>query len=50
MAERPQPRRLQFQPDDEEEEHDAELGDVEDGTRLVEEPRQNGPMTTPATR
>ena len=43
MAERPQPRRLQFEPDDEEEEDDAELGDVEDRTRLAEEAEAEGP-------
>ena len=50
-AQRPQPRRLQLQPDDEQEHDDAELGDAED--RLPDRGRgrsPNGPMTTPAAR
>ena len=35
----PQPRRLHLQPDDEEEHHDAEFGDVQDGLRVGEDCR-----------
>ena len=33
----PQPRRLHFQADDEQEHHDAEFGHVQDGLRIGEE-------------
>ena len=35
-AERPQPDRLEFQADDEQQQHDAELGDMEHGLDLIE--------------
>ena len=37
-AHRPEPRGLHLEADDEEEHHDAELGDVQDRLRIVEEP------------
>ena len=40
-AHREQPRRLELEPDDEQQEHDAELGDVADGLGLADE-RQAG--------
>ena len=46
----PQPRRLHLEPDDEQEHHDAELGDVQDRLRIGEQPSPNGPITRPAAR
>jgi hypothetical protein len=37
MPHPPQPRRVQLQPDEEEEQHDAELGDVEHILRAVDQ-------------
>ena len=39
----PQPRRLHLEPDDEQEHHDAELGDVQDRLRIGEQAEAEGP-------
>jgi hypothetical protein len=62
-AQAPQPRRLELEPDDEQHEHDPELGDVHHrlavrrgGARAAppaappSSPRPNGPMAAPASR
>ena len=49
-AHRPEPRRLQLEPDDEQEEHDAELGDLRGCRSAPVMRRVTGPTTTPAAR
>ena len=49
-AQAPQPRGLHLQPDDEQEHHHAELGDVQDGLRVGEQPKPKGPMMSPPAR
>ena len=41
---------LELEPDQEQQHHDAELGDREDGLGRANSPSPYGPITTPATR
>ena len=50
LAQAPQPGGPHLQPDDEQEHDHAELGDVQDGLGVADQPRPNGPMTRPAAR
>lgn len=43
----PKPRRLHFQPNDEKKQHDPQFGDMDDGLRIVEEPKAKGPHRQP---
>ena len=49
-AHAPHPGRLQLQPDHEQEQHHAELGDVQGGVDLLDQVEPDGPITAPAAR
>ncbi len=45
-----EPRRFQFEPDDEEQQNDAEFSDIEHRRRVGDERETEGPIAMPATR
>ena len=50
LPQAPEPLRLHLEPDDEEEHHDAELGGVEDGLGVADQPEPDGPIRMPPAR
>ena len=49
LAQPPQPARLELQPDDEQQQGDADVGDAEQLLGILDQPMNCGPISAPAT-